>query len=84
MTLKHRVRELLVLSGMALSLVFAAGCNTSESLPGGGPGASPIVVSPGTPSKPGPIEDIKKDITTPTIIKPDQAPAPAAAPPKTR
>jgi hypothetical protein len=69
-----RIRTSSILSSMAFLLFLVAGCNTEQE--------KPIEVKPIAPATPAPIEDLKKDLTTPTIIKPNQPPAPAAEPKK--
>jgi len=61
-----------------------AGCNSEEPAPPTSTGASTVTVKPIPPASSGPLEEIKKDITTPTIIKPTQPAAPPAAPAKTQ
>jgi hypothetical protein len=72
------------LTGTAILLLFMAGCSSGEPAPPAGSGASPVTVKPIPPASPGPLEEIKKDITTPTIIKPTQPAAPPAPPAKTQ
>ena len=84
MPVKVRINAWSNVSSTAFALVLMAGCSTQDSLP----------VNPGAPTTPaqGPapdlkdikqdLENIKKDVAPPVIIKPDQPPAPAAEPAK--
>jgi hypothetical protein len=69
------------LSGAGILLLLLAGCNSE---PPAGAGAPPLTVKPIGPASPDPLEKIKKDLTTPTIIKPTQPAAPPAPPEKTQ
>jgi hypothetical protein len=72
------------LTGAAILLLVMAGCNSGEQTPPAGTGAPPVTVKPILPASPGPLEEIKKDVTTPTIIKPTQPAQAPAAPAKTQ
>ena len=84
MTLAIRTFTWSKLTAAALLLCLMAGCTSDQPAPPAGTGASPVTVKPIPPASPGPLEEIKKDITTPTIIKPTQPAAPPAPPAKTQ
>jgi hypothetical protein len=84
MTPGFHTNDLSKLTGAAILLVLMAGCNSEEQAPPANTGAPPVTVKPIAPASPGPLEEIKKDITTPTIIEPNQPAAPPAAPAKTQ
>jgi hypothetical protein len=84
MPVKFRINAWSIVSSTAFAIVLVAGCSTQDPSP----------VNPGAPTTPaqGPAPDlkgieqdlqgIKKAVTPPVIIKPDQPPAPAAEPAK--
>ena len=84
MPVKFRINAWSIVSSTAFALVLVAGCSTQEPSP----------VNPGAPTTPAPgpaqdlkdieqdLKDIKKAVTPPVVIKPDQPPAPAAEPRK--
>ena len=72
------------LTGAAVVLLLIAGCNSGEPAPPAGTGNPSVTVKPIPPASPGPLEEIKKDVTTPTIINPISPRRPLVAPPKTQ
>jgi hypothetical protein len=84
MTPGFHTNDLSKLTGAAILLLLIVGCNSGEPAPPAGTGAPPVMVKPIPPASPGPLEEIKKDITTPTIIKPTEPTVPPAPPAKTQ
>jgi hypothetical protein len=83
-------------SRTAFVLVLASGCGTQEPSPANpSPAAPPTTANPSSSARPAPspsqdindikrdLQDVKKAVTPPVIIKPDAPTAPAPAPGKT-
>jgi hypothetical protein len=94
MPMNFRLRVFSIVSVSAFLLVLASGCSSEEPSPAT-PAASSTPAPGPAPAKPAPspaedlreikqeLQQFKKDVTPPVIIKPDVQPAPGSEPRKT-
>ena len=84
MPLKFRIKTWSIVSSTAFALVLVAGCSNQEPSPVNptAPGTPVHVPDPDLKGVNRDLQGIKKAVTPPVIIKPDQPPAPAPEPGK--
>jgi hypothetical protein len=75
MTTTSVIRHKSALFGLAAALVLAAGCDTEQPTLRTEPAGVPASRA---------IEDLKKDLKPPVVIKPSITPGPVSPPPETR